>query len=157
MTLVSNLKDIFITITFRLCFGIWHLESVRKLGENRTEWDTSDSYVCMFCLITRMQYINKANRYSKNMENFEYLRMTLTNQSFILKEIKSRLNSVNACYHSVQNLPHHLESKNSKIITVPIVMYGCENLVSDINLYCLGNWIQYFGGGRQKMLSILLL
>ena len=38
---------------------------------------------------------------------------TLTNQNSIPEEIKSRLRSGNACYHSVQNL-------------LPVVLYGCE-------------------------------
>jgi len=41
---------------------------------------------------------------------------TLTNQNSIQEEIKSRLNSGNACYHSVQNLlSSSLQSKNLKI------------------------------------------
>jgi hypothetical protein len=48
------------------------------------------------------------------------------------EEIKRRLNSGNACYHSVQNLPSsRLLSKNLKIgiykiIILPLVLYGCE-------------------------------
>jgi hypothetical protein len=38
------------------------------------------------------------------VEEFKYLGTTFTNQSSIQKEIKSRLKSGNACYHSVQNL-----------------------------------------------------
>ena len=38
------------------------------------------------------------------VEEFKYLGKTFTNQSSIQKEIKSRLKSGNACYHSVQNL-----------------------------------------------------
>ena len=38
------------------------------------------------------------------MEEFKYLGTTLTNQNSIAEEIKSRLRSGNACYHSVQNL-----------------------------------------------------
>jgi hypothetical protein len=50
----------------------------------------------------------------------------------IEEEIKRRLNSGNACYHSVQNLlPSRLLSKNLKIriyktIILPLVLYGCE-------------------------------
>jgi len=36
------------------------------------------------------------------MEEFKYLGTTLTNQNSIQEEIKSRLKSGNACYHSVQ-------------------------------------------------------
>jgi hypothetical protein len=58
--------------------------------------------------------------------------MTLTNQNDIHDEIKSRLNSGNACYFSVQNLlSSHLISKNLKIkiyetVILPLVLYVCE-------------------------------
>jgi hypothetical protein len=57
---------------------------------------------------------------------------TLTNQNDIHDEIKSRLNSRNACYYSVQNLlSSRLISKNLKIkiyktVILPVVLYGCE-------------------------------
>jgi len=41
---------------------------------------------------------------SFEMEEFKYLGTTLTNQNYIQEEIKSRLKSGSACYHSVQNL-----------------------------------------------------
>jgi hypothetical protein len=50
----------------------------------------------------------------------------------IQEEIKRRLNSGNACYHSVQNLlSSRLLCKNIKIIIhktiiLPVVLYGCE-------------------------------
>jgi hypothetical protein len=50
----------------------------------------------------------------------------------IQEEIKSRLNSGNACYHSVQNLLSScLLSKNVKVIIyktiiLPVVLCGCE-------------------------------
>jgi hypothetical protein len=40
----------------------------------------------------------------EGVENFKYLEKTLTDQNCIHEEIKSRLNSGNACYHSVQSL-----------------------------------------------------
>jgi hypothetical protein len=57
---------------------------------------------------------------------------TVTNQNLIQEEIKKRLDSGNACYHSVQNLlSYRLISKNLKIrifktIILPVVLYGCE-------------------------------
>ena len=50
------------------------------------------------------------------MEEFKYSGATLTNQNSTAEEIKSRLRSGNACYHSVQNfLSSRLLSKNLKI------------------------------------------
>jgi len=66
------------------------------------------------------------------VEEFTYLGTTLINQNSIQEEIKSRLKSGNACYHSVQNiLSYSLVSKNLKIkiyrtIILPVVLYGCE-------------------------------
>ena len=68
----------------------------------------------------------------ERVEELKYLGTTLTNQNSIPEEIKSRLSSGNACYHSVQNfLPSRLLSKNLKIkiyrtIILPLVLYGCE-------------------------------
>jgi len=59
------------------------------------------------------QNINRGNNSFENVELFRYLGMTLTDQNVVLEEIKSRLMSGNACYHSVQNLwPSSLPSKN---------------------------------------------
>jgi hypothetical protein len=62
---------------------------------------------------------------------FKYFGTTLTNQNDIHDEIKSRLNSGNACYYSVQNLLSRLISKNLKIkvnktVILSFVLYGCE-------------------------------
>jgi len=63
---------------------------------------------------------------------FKYLGTTLTNQKCIAEEIKRRLKSGNACYHSVQNrLSSRLLSKNLKIkiyrtIILPFILYGFE-------------------------------
>jgi hypothetical protein len=63
---------------------------------------------------------------------FKYLGMTVANHILIQEEIKRRLNSFNAWYHSVQNLlSSRLLSKNviiriCKTIILPVVLYGCE-------------------------------
>jgi len=50
------------------------------------------------------------------VEELKYLGTTLTDQNSIQEEIKSRLQSRNAWYHSVQNLfSSSLLSKNLKI------------------------------------------
>jgi hypothetical protein len=59
--------------------------------------------------------------------------MIATNQNFIHEEIKSGLNLVNACYHSIQNLLACLLSKSLyiiiyKTITLPPVLNVCEIL-----------------------------
>jgi hypothetical protein len=45
-----------------------------------------------------------ANKSFENAVKFKYFGMTVTSQNYIQKEIKSRLNSGNACYYSVHVL-----------------------------------------------------
>jgi hypothetical protein len=63
-------------------------------------------YMFMFRHQTAEQsnYIRVANKSFKNVVKFKYLGSTLTDQNSIYEEIRSRLNSGNACYHAVQNL-----------------------------------------------------
>jgi hypothetical protein len=60
--------------------------------------------------------IKIGNRSFEIVSLFRYLGTTVTNQNLIQEEIKKRLNSGNACYHSVQNfLSFRLMSKNVKV------------------------------------------
>jgi hypothetical protein len=62
------------------------------------------------------QDIKIGNRCSGNVAQFRYLGTTITNQNLFQEEIKRRLISGNACYHSVLNLlSSRLLSKNIKI------------------------------------------
>ena len=79
----------------------------------------------------RIHSVRIDNSTFKRVEEFKYLGITLTNQNSIAEEMKSRLRSGNACYHSMQSLlSSRLLSKNVKIkiyrtIILP-VLYGCE-------------------------------
>jgi hypothetical protein len=76
------------------------------------------------------QNIRIANESLEKVGKFKYLGTTLTNQDDIHDEIKSRLNSGNAYYYSIQNLlSFHLISKNLKTkiykaVILPVVLYG---------------------------------
>ena len=68
----------------------------------------------------------------ERVDEFKYLGTILTNQNSIQEEIKSRLRSGNACYHSVQSLlssrllSKNLKTKIYRTIILLAVLYGCE-------------------------------
>ena len=80
----------------------------------------------------RIHSVRIDNSTFDRVKEFNYLGTTLTSQNSMAEEIKSRLKSGNACYHSVQNLlSSRLLSKNLKIkiyrtVISPVVLYGCE-------------------------------
>jgi hypothetical protein len=75
--------------------------------------------------------IKIGNRCFENVAQLRYLGTTITNENLIQEEINRRLNSGNACYHSVQNfLSSRLRSKNIKvriykIVILSAILYGC--------------------------------
>jgi hypothetical protein len=74
--------------------------------------------------------IKIANKCFENVSQFKYLGTTATNQNLIQEEIKRRLSSGNACYHSVQSfcLPVCCQENLKMGIykTMPVILYGCE-------------------------------
>ena len=72
--------------------------------------------------------IKTDNNSFKMMEQSKYFGATSPNQNSIQEEIKSRLNSGNACYHSVQDLlssslpPNNIKIKIYRNIIFPIVL-----------------------------------
>jgi hypothetical protein len=76
--------------------------------------------------------IKIANRCFENVANFRYLGTTISNQNLIQEEIKRRLNSGNALYHSVQNLlssrllSKSIKNRIFKTIILPVGLYGCK-------------------------------
>jgi hypothetical protein len=105
------------------------------------------TYVFIALLATEVHYLSAMSRHQntglnhnikignisfENVSQFKYLGTTVTDQNLIQEEIKMRLTSGNACYHSVQNLlSSRLLSKNVEIriyktIIMPVVLYGCE-------------------------------
>jgi predicted HNH restriction endonuclease len=91
-----------------------------------------------YMLMSRSQ--NTGQKYSIKIANgsfeyvakFRYFGTTLTDENHIQEEIKSRLNSGNACYRSVQSLlsacllSRNLKVKIYKTIILPVVLCGCE-------------------------------
>jgi hypothetical protein len=91
-----------------------------------------------YMLISRYQKarqkhsIKIAKRSSEVVAKFTHLGTTLTDQSCMHEQIKSRLNSENACYHAVQSLLssrlvfRNVKVKICKTIILPVVLYGCK-------------------------------
>jgi hypothetical protein len=80
------------------------LEASRDVGLEINAQKTK--YMIMSCHRNsgQNQNIRIANESCENVAKFKYLGTTLTNQNGTYDETKSRLNSGNACSHSVQNI-----------------------------------------------------
>ena len=80
----------------------------------------------------RSHSIKIDNSSFERVEEFKNLGTHLTNQNYIYEEIKSRLKSGNACYHSVQNpfsstwLSKNLKIKICRSTIFPVLVSGFE-------------------------------
>jgi hypothetical protein len=91
-----------------------------------------------YMMLSRLQNVGQNRRKTNSKQmirkcvTVQIFGATVTNPNLIQEEIKRRLNSGNACYHSVQNiLSSRLLSKSVKIriyktTNMPVVLYGCE-------------------------------
>jgi hypothetical protein len=106
--------------------------------------------------------IKRGNRSFENVSQFMYFGTTVTNKNLIEEEIKRRLNSGDACYHSVQKLVSSRRlSKNVKVticktIILPVVLYECETwsltVREEHKLRVLENRVmRIFGPKRDRM------
>jgi hypothetical protein len=107
-------------------------DSSKEVGLEVTPEKTKYMLMSRSQKIGQKHSIKTANRFLEDAAKFKYLGTTLTDQNYMHREIKSRLNSGNACYHSVQRLLfspllfRNLKVKIYKTIILPVILYGCE-------------------------------
>jgi hypothetical protein len=108
------------------------LEASRDIGLEINAQKTKYIIMSVYPTSGQNQNTRIVNQSFENVGRFKYLGATVTNKNDIRDEIKNRLNSGNACYHSVYNLlSSRLISKNLKIklyktVILPVELYGCE-------------------------------
>jgi hypothetical protein len=94
---------------------------------------------------------------------FKKKKKNLMNQNSLQEEIKSKFNSANACYYSVQNLfstsllSENLKIRIYRIGIFPVVLYVCESwsliLKEERRLRVFGNRVlrRIFGPKRDEV------
>ena len=92
------------------------LSATREIGLEASADKTKYMAMSRGQNVGRNHSVRIDNSTFERVEEFKFLGTALTNQNSIPEEIKSRLRSGNACYHSVQNLlSSRLLPKNLKI------------------------------------------
>jgi hypothetical protein len=108
------------------------LDASKEIGLEVNSEKTKYMFLSRHQIAGQSNCIRVANKSFDKVAKFKYFGATLTDQNCIHEEIRSRLNSGNACYHGVQNLFYsHLLSRNVKVriyktILLLVVLYGCE-------------------------------
>jgi hypothetical protein len=110
------------------------LDASKEIGLEVNSEKTKYMFMSRHQTAGQSNYIRVSNRSFERVTEFKYLGATLTDQNCIHEEIRSRLNSGNACYRAVQNLwssrllSRNVKTKIYKTIVLPVVFYGCETL-----------------------------
>jgi hypothetical protein len=110
------------------------LDSSKEVGLEVNPEKTKYMLMSRSQKIGQTRSIKTANKSLEDVAEFKYLGTTQTDQNCMHEEINSRLNSENACYHSVQSLlssrllTRNLKHKIYKTITLPVVLCGSETL-----------------------------
>jgi hypothetical protein len=76
---------------------------------------TATIYILLYQNTGQNHTLLTANKSFEYLAELKYLRTRVTDQNCTHEEIKRRLNSGNACYHSVHDMSCRLLSKNLKI------------------------------------------
>jgi hypothetical protein len=90
------------------------------------------------------------------VSQFKYLGTTVTNQNVNQEEVKRRLSSGNACYHSVQSrlssrlLSKNLKTRIYKTIILHVGLYGCETWSLTLRE---GHRLRVFGKKRDEVMG----
>ena len=109
------------TIDLSLSFVAVNNTKMSRIAMKMEEWVNLLCFISYCCMSRdqnagRNRSVRNNNGTFERVEEFKYLGIILTHQNSIAEEIKSKLRSGNACYHSVQNLlSSRLLSKNLKI------------------------------------------
>jgi uncharacterized protein YoxC len=80
------------------------LDASKEIGLEVSSEKTKYMFLSRHQTAGQSNYIGVANKSFEKVAKFRYSGSTLTDQNCIREEIRSKLNSGNACYHAVQNL-----------------------------------------------------